>query len=113
MLIALSVLSYSNGKPIEDESETVVSQGVASDAVESEADESKAIEIIDNEVIDNEVNLEEVGNYFEGDMIMSSGEIRRLFSKTGIVDTRKRWLKVGNQVIVPYTFRAGSYSKNE
>ena len=98
MLITLAVFSYSNGKPIEDESEAVVSQGVESEPLESER-------------IDSGVNFEEVGNYFEGDMQMTPGEIRSLFSKTGLVDTRKRWMKVGGQVVVPYTFGAGFSKK--
>ena len=96
MLIALAVISYSNGKPIQDENHA----------------DSDDVKNLPTEVIDSEVNYEEAGNHFEGDMQMTPGEIRSLFAKTGLVDTRYRWLKFDGLVVVPYTIRAGNYSKN-
>lgn len=53
----------------------------------------------------------ELGTYFEGDMQLSKGEVRARFSKTGLVDTTKRWpkgltLATSKTVYVPYVISA-------
>lgn len=44
----------------------------------------------------------EMGEFFEGDMQLSRGDVRALFSKTGLVDRTKRWPKVLTTTTVPY-----------
>lgn len=106
------MFSCSNGKPIEDASEAVVYHYADSNDVKNGPIDSETIESETIEVIDSEVNFEEVGNHFEGDMQMTPGEIRQLFAKTGLVNTRYRWVKVGGLVVVPYTLQVGIFSKN-
>lgn len=50
----------------------------------------------------DEIKNPEHGEYFEGDMQLSKGEIRALFSRTGLVDNTKRWPKVLTKTTVPY-----------
>lgn len=63
--------------------------------------------------LQNEVNLEE-GNHFQGDVVMTDEQLKYMrgskkLSKTGLVNSRYRWIKNAlGQVIVPYYLEPSS-----
>ena len=51
-------------------------------------------------------SAEELGNHFEGDLLLNSNQMQALLSKTGLRDTRYRW----TNAVIPYIID-GSYSE--
>lgn len=56
-----------------------------------------------------EENPEEIGGYFEGDMILTEQQIAELISRNGLVNVNNRW----PNRLVPYEFFSGHFSKFE
>lgn len=54
-----------------------------------------------------EVNPEEIGGFFEGDMILTEQQIENLRTRNGLLSTNYRW----PNRIVPYVFLPGQLCK--
>lgn len=72
--------------------------------------------INDNINLKSQISPEEWGEHFQGDLQLSLQQTNDLNrgSRTGIIDTRYKWIKSSNgKVVIPYIIDANSgYSKN-
>lgn len=56
-----------------------------------------------------EVNPEEIGGFFEGDMILTEEQMANLRARNGLLSTNYRW----PNKIVPYVFLPGQLCKHD
>lgn len=59
--------------------------------------------------VEEEENPEEMGGYFEGDIILTEQQIAKLNSRNGLLNVNNRW----PNRLVPYEIFSGHFSKIE